>query len=97
MNLAETVRATPSPHYLITKPRRFSYIVYYTRSVLAANRKNVEAKLLPVGVDVVNRVGFPQDAVDNYWLRRFHHQHRNRTQEKEVASALLPSTSRATT
>ena len=72
MNLAETVRAILSPHYLITKPRRFSYIVYHTSGVLSANCKNVEAKLLPVGVDVVNRVGLPQDAVDNYWFRRFH-------------------------
>lgn len=60
------------PHYLITKPRRFSYIIDHTGGVLPANCKNVEAKLLPVGVDVVNRVWFPQDAVDNYWLRRFH-------------------------
>ena len=61
-----------SPHYLIAKPRRFSYIVYYTRSVLTANRKNVETELLPIGVDVVNRVRFPQDAIDNYRLRRAH-------------------------
>lgn len=72
MNLAETVRAILSPHYLITEPRRFSYIVDHTGSVLTANCKNVEAEPLPVGVDVVNRVGFPQDAIDNYWLRCFH-------------------------
>ena len=75
MNLAETVRAMPSPHYLATQPRRFSYIVYHTGGVLTANCKNVEAELLPVGVDVANRVGFPQDTINNYWFRRFHTHH----------------------
>ena len=72
VNFDVTVRAILSPHYLVTKPRCFSYIVDHTRGVLSANCKNVEAELLPVGVDVVNRVWFPQDAIDNYWLRRFH-------------------------
>ena len=44
----------PPPHYLITKPRRFSYIVDHAGGVLTANCKNIEAELLPVGVDVVN-------------------------------------------
>ena len=61
-----------SPHYLIAKPRRFSYIIDNTGGVFTANCKNVEAELLPVGVDVVNRVRFPQDAIDNYWFRRLH-------------------------